>query len=463
MRLHKVALTRLPTDAGTFAVHAFVDRTTGTEYLALVMGDLGRPDDVPPLVRVHSECLTGDALGSTRCDCGDQLQAAQRAVAAEGRGAILYLRGHEGRGIGLSAKLQAYGLQDSGLDTVDANLALGLAVDTRDYRPAAALLRRLGVRRVRLLTGNPDKHAALTRHGIDVVEQITLPVPARPENLHYLRTKRERMGHVEPVHRPDAWDELLAGRVPAGPLSPGAAALVDRYAPLVAAGAEVAVAQLGQSLDGFIASRTGDAVFVTGEADREHLHRLRALVDAVVVGVGTVVADDPQLTVRAVPGRSPVRVVLDPRARLPRSSRLLRADRDGVPVLWCVAEDVEAPTGPPLHVEVLALKCGDDGFAPADVLTALADRGLGRVLVEGGGRTVSGFLAAGVLDRLYVTTAPLLVGDGVPGIRFDGTDLLAGALRPPSRSFVLGGDVCVELDLAAARAARVGEQERDTR
>jgi diaminohydroxyphosphoribosylaminopyrimidine deaminase / 5-amino-6-(5-phosphoribosylamino)uracil reductase len=251
--------------------------------------------------------------------------------------------------------------------------------------------------------------------------------------------------HAPTSHDPGAdhgWSELLAGRVPV------AGEPAARYGPLVAAGSPLVVAQLGQSLDGFIATRTGDACFVTGAADRTHLHHLRALVDAVVVGVGTVVADDCRLTVRAVPGGNPVRVVLDPHGRAPAESHVLAvAD---APTLWVVADDTPPPAPPAPHVEVLALARADrDRFSPAQVLEALGARGLGRVLVEGGGVTVSCFLEAGVLHRLLVTTAPLLVGDGVPGLRFTGHDRLTDALRAPFRRFLLGDDVCVELDLAS--------------
>ncbi len=448
----RVAQTVLPTDAGRFDVYAYADPVGNSEHLALVMGDLSRGG--PPLVRVHSECLTGDALGSHRCDCGDQLAAAQRAIAAEGRGVVVYLRGHEGRGIGLIAKLQAYALQDGGLDTVDANLALGLPADLRSYEPAAEVLKDLGVSRIRLMSSNPAKEEQLAEFGIEVTARVSLPVPARPENVRYLEAKRARMGHSPmPAGPDDVWRELLAGRVPVIDPStyPAAAGLLERYAPLVSAGPSLVLAQLGQSLDGFIAARTGDAVFVTGEPDREHLHRLRALVDAVVVGVSTLVTDDCRLTVRAVEGPSPVRVLLDPTGRAPRAAALLN---DGaVPVLWCVAAGRSVPSAPAPHVTVITLPLVDGRFPPAVVLAALAARGLGRVLVEGGGRTVSGFLAAGVLDRIYVTTAPLLIGDGVPGLRFAGTDRLADALRAPSRRFQFGEDVCVELDLSDLRAA----------
>jgi len=415
------------------------------------MGDVSSESaGEPPLVRVHSECLTGDALGSHRCDCGDQLKAAQRAIAAEGRGAVVYLRGHEGRGIGLSAKLQAYVLQDGGLDTVDANLALGLPADQRSYRSAADVLKDLGVSRIRLMSSNPAKQEQLRQHGIEVAEQIALPVPARPENTRYLAAKRARMGHLPTASSSDdVWRDLVAGRLPGITTDPEAAALVERYGPLLAAGPRLVLAQLGQSLDGFIAARTGDAIFVTGEQDREHLHRLRALVDAVIVGVNTLVIDDCRLTVRAVEGPSPVRVLLDPKARAPRTADMLT---DGCsPVLWFVAAGTPAPEPPAPHVEVLQFPVVDGHFVPSTVLEALSARGLDRVLVEGGGRTVSAFLAAKVLDRIYVTTAPLLVGDGVPGLRFAGADRLADALRAPSRRFMLGEDVCFELDLAAAR------------
>lgn len=441
-RVTHVATTHIPTGHADFVAHAYRDERTGDEHVVLALGDLSDATAGPPLIRLHSECLTGDTLGSHRCDCGDQLVAAQAAIAAEGRGAVVYIRGHEGRGIGLSDKFRAYALQDGGLDTLEANIALGLPVDAREYSAAAAMLSDLGVSAVRLLSSNPAKEAGLRALGMEV-SRMGLRVPVRPDNVDYLRTKHERMGH-DSVTSDHEWSELLAGRVPA------AGELTARYGPLVAAGPRLVLAQLGQSLDGFIASRTGDACFVTGAADRTHLHCLRALVDAVVVGVGTVAADNCRLTVRAVPGPNPVRVVLDPQARAPRDAHVFVVD--DAPTLWLVADDEPPPCAPGPHVEVLRLpRDGEDqGFAPARVLTTLAARGLRRVLVEGGGLTVSRFLQAEVLDRLLVTTAPMLVGDGVPGLRFEGHDRLADAVRAPSRRFLLGDDVCVELDLTGS-------------
>jgi GTP cyclohydrolase II len=188
-----LATAKLPTRFGDFQVAVFaVDGTPG-EALALMRGPLDGEDT--PLVRLHSECLTGDVLGSLRCDCGQQLAAAMEQIAEAPCGVLLYLR-QEGRGIGLANKIRAYALQDTGLDTVDANLALGLPVDRRDYASAAEILRQLGLTRVRLLTNNPLKSAALKRHGIQVVERVPIAVPPNPLNSAYLRTKADRMGHL---------------------------------------------------------------------------------------------------------------------------------------------------------------------------------------------------------------------------------------------------------------------------
>jgi 3,4-dihydroxy 2-butanone 4-phosphate synthase / GTP cyclohydrolase II len=445
------AETTLCTEHGTFRMLGFAGHD-GTEHVALVLGDVAASSGGPPLVRVHSECLTGDALGSRRCDCGEQLQSAFREIAREGRGIIVYLRGHEGRGIGLLAKLQAYALQDRGVDTVDANLQLGFPADARDYQAAADILLALEVNRIRLLSSNPDKAAQLTASGIEIASRAGLIVPDRPENRSYLATKRRRMGHELPPRWRDPWRELIAGRVPATVNTATDRELVDRYGPLVSAGDDLVIAQLAQSADGFIATRTGDADYVSGSADREHLHRLRALVDAVVIGASTALADDPLLTVRTVAGTSPVRVVLDPRGRLRPDSMLLR---DGSALtLWVLAPGASAPVSLQPHVEIIRLPPDGAGFAPSLVLEELRDRSLRRVLVEGGGRLVSAFLAAGVLDRLWLTTAAVFIGDGVPGIRFSGADRLSDALRAPSRRYVLGDDVCCEYDLAASRSER---------
>ena len=193
-QVDRVAEARLPTEFGVFTAYGYRATHDGTEHIALVSGDLGDGRDV--LVRVHSECLTGDVFGSVRCDCGPQLQAAMQRIATEGRGVVLYVRGHEGRGIGLMHKLQAYQLQDRGRDTVDANLDLGLPADARDYGTGAQILHDLGVRSMRLLTNNPAKRAGLEGYGLEISGREPMPVRVHEENVRYLRTKRDRMGHL---------------------------------------------------------------------------------------------------------------------------------------------------------------------------------------------------------------------------------------------------------------------------
>jgi 3,4-dihydroxy 2-butanone 4-phosphate synthase / GTP cyclohydrolase II len=202
--VERVAEARLPTEYGLFRAVGYRASPDGAEQIALVHGDLGDGEDV--LVRVHSECLTGDTFGSLRCDCGPQLRAALGAVVAEGRGVVLYIRGHEGRGIGLLEKLRAYELQDTGVDTVDANLRLGLPADARDYGTGAQILYDLGVRTMRLLTNNPAKRAGLEGYGLQVVGRVPLPSQPHPENVRYLRTKRDRMGHLL-----DSLDDVTEG------------------------------------------------------------------------------------------------------------------------------------------------------------------------------------------------------------------------------------------------------------
>jgi 3,4-dihydroxy 2-butanone 4-phosphate synthase / GTP cyclohydrolase II len=191
--VRRVTQTKLPNAYGEWQAFGYLNSVDGTEHVALVLGELGDGEQV--LTRVHSECLTGDVFGSRRCDCGAQLAAAMAAIAGEGRGVVLYLRGHEGRGIGLLSKLQAYNLQDAGADTVDANLELGLPADAREYSTGAQMLLDLGIRSIRLLTNNPAKVDGLSGFGIEVAGRSALPVLVTEENLRYLTAKRDRLGH----------------------------------------------------------------------------------------------------------------------------------------------------------------------------------------------------------------------------------------------------------------------------
>ena len=189
----RVEVVRLPTDYGEFNLHLYRSKIDALHHLALVKGDVRGEDGV--MVRVHSECLTGDVFGSRRCDCGPQLHAALQQIEAAGSGVVLYMR-QEGRGIGLPAKLRAYRLQEQGLDTVDANLKLGFPMDLRDYGVGAQMLCDLGLKTIRLLTNNPKKVVGLQGYGLEILEQIPIRVPANPHNAGYLKTKRDRMGHL---------------------------------------------------------------------------------------------------------------------------------------------------------------------------------------------------------------------------------------------------------------------------
>lgn len=226
---------------------------------------------------------------------------------------------------------------------------------------------------------------------------------------------------------PSPWEELF------GPLRTGA---VDDL---------VIVGQTGQSLDGRIATAAGHSHYINGAEGLAHLHRLRALVDAVVVGIGTALADDPQLTVRRVAGPHPVRVVVDPRGRLPASARLLAAD--GVDHLVVTSQGTRSPAG----VETIALAADNGHIAPAAILAALAERGLRRIMIEGGAATVSRFLAAGCLDRLHIVVAPLILGAGPAAVTLNPIERVEQALRPPVRAHRLGDEVLFDCDLSAQR------------
>lgn len=191
--MERVVTANLPTKYGDFLIHGFENRLNGEHHVALTLGDVS--DGKPVLVRVHSECLTGDVFGSAKCDCGDQFDAAMRAIAAEGRGIMIYLR-QEGRGIGLINKLRAYSLQDQGLDTVEANVALGFPADMRDYTVGAEMLTSLGAKQLRLLTNNPDKVYSLEKFGLEIIERVPIETRHKSASDAYMKTKKAKMGHI---------------------------------------------------------------------------------------------------------------------------------------------------------------------------------------------------------------------------------------------------------------------------
>ncbi len=431
----EVARVPIATTAGEFDVRAF-RAPSGFVYLALVKGDLGDGEHV--LTRVHSECLTGDALGSLRCDCGLQLRTALRSIAAEGRGVLLYVTGHEGRGIGLVHKLRAYMLQEEGLDTLDANRRLGFPADGRDYGEAADCLSALGIRSVRLLTNNPRKEAALRSAGLPVEEVIRLPTSPHLRNIAYLGAKERRFGHAPP-----AGSDI--------PVGAGEALDVGRLLGTPAAGAArpYVVLKYAQTLDGRIATRTGDSKWISGEQERSVSHALRGACDAVLVGVGTVVADDPQLTVRLVPGASPLRIVLDSTLRLPLDASMLdeRATTIVVTTRRSTPERRRSLEARGIGVRVVA--AGPAGVDLGATLALLWASGVRSLLVEGGAQVITSFFRARLVDRLVVGIAPTILGSGTDAVGdlriarvADGLRLTNQSVHAVGDDLVLAADVC---------------------
>jgi 3,4-dihydroxy 2-butanone 4-phosphate synthase/GTP cyclohydrolase II len=428
---------------GEFDLHAF-EVGEGYVYLALVVGIVDGRKGV--LTRVHSECLTGDALGSLRCDCGVQLRTAMRAVAADGTGVVVYATGQEGRGIGLLDKLRAYVLQDAGVDTVEANVRLGLPPDARRYDDAAAVIAALGIRSVRLLTNNPSKRGGLERAGVRVDELVPLPTAAHVRNHAYLHAKRERMGH----------------RPPAGETLNGTIDDVQDVSDLLGSprpheDRPYVVVKLAQSLDGRLATSTGDSRWISGTEERRVSHALRAAVDAVAVGIGTVLADDPRLTVRLVPGASPIRVVIDGQLRIPTDAHVL--DDQATTFVYTTGS---APAGRRMAlrsvgVAVRTVPASSNGLDLGAVLRDLTRTGVRTLLVEGGARLVTSLLAAGLVDRAIVSVSPLILGAGRDAVGELGIERVEDALRLASRTVHLAGaDLLIAGDVVVTERSHAG-------
>jgi 3,4-dihydroxy 2-butanone 4-phosphate synthase/GTP cyclohydrolase II len=440
--VREAARIQLPTVCGEFETRAF-ECTSGHVYLAMIKGALG--DGRSVLTRVHSECLTGDALGSLRCDCGSQLDLGLRALAAEGRGVLVYATGHEGRGIGLIDKLRAYMEQDRGADTVDANLRLGLPADSRRYDDAAAVLKAVGVHSVRLATNNPRKVAGLRAAGI-IIEAV-VPTPAIPylRNQRYLRTKRDRLGHAAVIA-----EQVAGGRVAqpvdVSSLLGGAVPGADR--PFV-------VLRYAQTLDGQILAGRAKPDAASVDAEAPIWHALRAACDAVLVGVGTVLADDPRLTVRAVPGRSPARVVVDSSLRTPVTAAVLNPDAPTYLMTNCHAGNAgKERLLTKRYIAIRHVPAGPGGLDIAAVLRQLYTEGIRSVVAEGGPRLLGSLLASSLADRVVVAISPQIHGQGarVPGALW--SQLSTRPLQLSEQSVHLVGDrIVVAADLAPLAAS----------
>ena len=393
----------IPTEWGEFQLFLYEDDREHKEHLALIQGDIADPEQV--LVRMHSECFTGDVLGSRRCDCGEQLTLAMRLIAEAGAGVLLYLR-QEGRGIGLMKKLQAYNLQDQGLDTVEANLTLGHQADERDYDIAAIILGDLGIRSIRLLTNNPHKIKSLEGLGIEITERIPLISRVTADNCGYLRTKAERLHHLLNLDEPAcnfSDDPVLLFKLKE--ISAQAlASCREQQRPLV-------TLTYAQSLDGSIAARPGHPLAISCPESQAFTHSLRAVHDAILVGIGTVLADNPRLNVRLVAGPNPQPVLLDSRLRFPSYANLLKNGNLPWVITTFAAEASRQEDLEKRGARVFRLPEGSCGGIDLEALLAkLGEMGITSIMVEGGAQVISSFITSRLVDQVIATVAPVLVG-----------------------------------------------------
>jgi GTP cyclohydrolase II len=427
LTVRQTASAHIPTPEGVFRMCLYVNDQDNKEHLALIAGDVARQEDV--LVRVHSECFTGDVLGSLRCDCGVQLNESMKMIAKEGKGILIYLR-QEGRGIGLANKLRAYNLQEQGYDTVDANLLLGYRADERDYTTAALILKHLGVQSVRLLTNNPVKIESLELSGIKVTERVPLSSHVTTENAAYLLTKVQRMRHLlnlEINPTPSAGSENggngknanHSGSNGHSPASDGFESLLKKIAGHQPQNLRPFVTlSYAQSMDGCIAARPGQQLALSSQQSLVLTHKLRAAHDAILVGIGTVLSDNPHLTVRLVEGKYPQPVIADSSLRLPLDINLLR--NHPLPPLIVTSE----------HADLERQKILEDAGArvvrvPSDargrvylpmMLERLGKLGIKSLMVEGGARIITSFLCERLVNHIVLTVAPIFVG-GMRGVR----------------------------------------------
>lgn len=392
---------RIPTNRGTYQLYFYENSRDEKEHLALVVGDVTGAEDV--LVRVHSECFTGDVLGSLRCDCGEQLDRSLRLIADEGQGVLIYLR-QEGRGIGLLDKLRAYNLQDIGYDTVEANLMLGHAPDERDYDVAVDVIRDLELPSVRLLTNNPEKIESLEAKGVEITERVPLEPIIHPQNEAYLATKAERMRHVMTLGNPVDTSQLMSN---------GYGTAISRAVDhREETGRPFATLSYAQSLDGSLAAYRGEPMTLSGPEALTMTHRLRAVNDGIMVGIGTVLSDDPRLTVRRVPGDDPRPIIIDSELRFPTDAAMLD---ESSPVPWIITTE-HAPADRRRTLErngllVIPVTATEDGHVDLRAaLEAIGTHGISSIMIEGGARIITSILERRLADHLVLTIASVMVG-----------------------------------------------------
>ncbi len=403
--VQRTTTARIPTAEGTFQLCHYQNTLDDKEHLALVMGQVQGQRGI--LVRVHSECFTGDVLGSQRCDCGEQLQEAMRLIAQEGQGVLIYLR-QEGRGIGLQAKLKAYNLQDQGYDTVDANLMLGHPADGREYSAAAAILQDLEVASIRLMTNNPAKMDDLALLGVSIDERQPLVSIVTPDNAAYLTTKIQRMRHL--LTLPQNLSPAQATPLPVIGVTPVQEPVTmlrhKAHTRHATTGEPFITLSYAQTLDGTIGSASGGPMRISGPESLYVTHQLRAQHDAILIGIGTLLADNPRLTVRLAEGSHPQPIIVDTHLRLPLDARIWSHPKPP----WIATLETEIPAAQALRARgarLLQIPSTANGKVDLSALFAhLGAEGISSVMVEGGATIISTLIRQQLAHYAVVTIAP---------------------------------------------------------
>lgn len=382
------ASASIPSKYGTFQLTVFTTNQDDKEHLLLTYGNIEESDNI--LVRIHSECFTGDILGSLRCDCGEQLQLSMSQMAIEGCGILIYLR-QEGRGIGLTSKLRTYNLQDNGKDTVDANIALGYKDDERSYEVAALMLKQLQIRSMRLLTNNPRKVQALINYNLKVSARVPIKGSIHSHNAFYLLTKTTKMNHIfEEQDIRELHHKCRATHSSDKPL------VTLAYA---------------QSLDGSISGKFKERLMLSSQESLVLTHKLRSENDAILVGVGTIISDDPLLTVRHYKGNNPQVIILDTNLRIPIQSRIIKNELPPFIFTTSLADPTKQKFLTNLGVKIFHIELIDENKIDLNsMLHYLHHLGIRTLMVEGGRAVITSFINEKQADKVIITLAPVFVG-----------------------------------------------------
>ncbi len=384
----KEVTASIPSKYGSFDLSLFTTNQDSKEHLLLTFGPVQKLENI--LVRIHSECMTGDILGSLRCDCGEQLQISMSQIAMEGRGIIIYLR-QEGRGIGLRDKLRTYNLQDSGQDTVDANLALGHKEDERNYEVAAQIIKELQIKSIRLLTNNPTKIEALRDYDLNVTARVPINGSIHSHNAFYLLTKTQKMKHLfEADDLKELWEKCSS--------------IITKSKPLV-------TLSYAQSLDGSISCHAKKRLMLSSPESLVMTHKLRSENDAILVGVGTVIADDPLLTVRLFKGENPQVIIVDSNLRIPLTSRVLKNAKPPIILTTKNADTAKEKRLAEMGAKVISVNATAEGKVDLNLaLENLFLQGIKTLMVEGGRGIITTFINENLVDKVIITIAPIFVG-----------------------------------------------------